>query len=64
MKTFYCVTTTFNDRGKVTAAITAVKEAEEIPESGYTSISRRDIYTDWFDTIEAAEDFVKEAKEA
>lgn len=29
MKTWYCVTSSFDDKGRVTAAITATKEAEE-----------------------------------
>ena len=28
MKTWYCVTSSFDDRGRVTAGITATKEAE------------------------------------
>lgn len=33
MKTWYCVTSSFDNRGRVTANITATKEAETCPES-------------------------------
>lgn len=46
MKTWYCVTSSFDNRGRVTANITATKEAETCPESTYTSTSRKDIYND------------------
>ncbi len=62
MNTYYCVTSTFDDRGNVSAHITRELEAAEKPESTYTSTSRRDIYNDWFDSLEAAEEFVEEAK--
>lgn len=64
MKTFYCVTTTFGDRGRVTAAITSEKQAETKPESSNTSTSRKDIYNDWFPTKKETEAFVEEAKTA
>ncbi len=63
MKTYWCVTVTIFDNGRVTAAITASKDADYKPESHFTGTSRRDIYTDWFDRYEDAEAFVKEAKE-
>ena len=62
MKTWYCVTSSFDNKGRVTAAITATKEAEECPESGYTSTSRKDIYTDWFGSIEEAEEWVEQSR--
>lgn len=64
MKTWYCVTSSFDDKGRVTAAITATREAEEKPESSYTSTARKDIYNDWFESIDEAQDYVKEAKQA
>jgi len=64
MKTYYCVTSVFYNDGRVTAAITSEQATEDKPEDGYTSTSRRDIYTDWFDSREQAEAFVKDAKEA
>ena len=64
MKTFYCVTTSFDDYGRVTAGITNALEAESKPESTYTSTRRKDIYSDWFDTLEDAKAFVAEARNA
>lgn len=58
MKTWYCVTSSFDDRGRVVAAITASKEAETCPESTYTSTSRKDIYNDWFGSTEEAQAWV------
>lgn len=62
MKTFYCVTTTVNDKGGITAHITSTVHAEKIPENTFTSTSRRDIYNDWFDDLEDARQFVQDAK--
>lgn len=62
MKTWYCVTSSFDDRGRAIAAIKATKEAEECPESTYTSTSRKDIYNDWFGSEEEAKKWVEQAR--
>ncbi len=64
MKVYWCVTTSVNDRGRVAANITNAIEAVCKPENSSTSTSRRDIYNDWFESQEAAEQFVKEARSA
>lgn len=64
MKTYYCVTTSFDDRGRVTAGITNTVEAVTKPESTFTSTSRKDIYNDWFESFEEAKQFVEEARVA
>lgn len=64
MKLFWCVTTSFDDRGRVTAGLTRCVEAVEKPENRSTSTRRKDIYTDWFDSREEAEKFIEEAKRA
>lgn len=64
MKTYYCVRTTFDDRGRVTAAIVDILEADSKPESSKEETPAVDIYLDWFDTQEDAEAFLEEAKEA
>lgn len=64
MRTWYCVTSTFDDRGRVTAAITATKEAEVCPESTFTSTNRKDIYNDWFEKLTEAQDWVHGALHA
>lgn len=64
MKTFWCVTTSVDDRGTVRAAITSFVEAVCKPENTSTSTSRKDIYNDWFEDHEEAEKFVEEARSA
>ena len=64
MKTYYCVTTSVDDKGKVLVAITSVVQAESKPESSFRSLSRKDVYNDWFDDPEEAKKFVEEAKMA
>lgn len=60
MKKYYCVTSIFDDRGRTTANITEVIEAEEKPENTYTNTRRKDIYNDWFETKEKAEEHKKQ----
>lgn len=64
MKTYYCVTTSVNDKGKVLAAITDVIEAACKPKNSSQSLKRKDIYRDWFEDPEEAKKFVEEAKTA
>lgn len=64
MKTWYCVTSSFDDKGRVTANITNTKEAEECPESTFKSTSRKDIYNDWFGSEEEAKAWIEESKKA
>ena len=64
MKTFWCVTTSVDNRGTVRAAITNFVEAVCKPENTSTSTSRKDIYNDWFEDHEEAEKFVEEARSA
>lgn len=64
MKTYWCVTTSVNDRGRVVANITNIIKAACKPENSSTSTSRRDIYNDWFESEEEAQAFVEEAKRA
>lgn len=64
MKTYWCVTTSVDDKGKVIAAITSTVEAVCQPENTSKSTNRKDVYNDWFDNLDAAEKFVEEAKNA
>ena len=64
MKTFWCVTTAVYDNGRVVANITSTVEAVSKPENDSRSTARKDIYHDWFESQEDAENFVKEAKDA
>lgn len=64
MKTWWGVVTTFDNNGRVTAAVTRTVRATEKPERSFTETKRKDIYLDWFDSQEEAEEFVAEAKRA
>lgn len=64
MQTWYCVTTAFDDHGRVTAGITNIRDAEEKPESSFTETRRKDIYNDWYASEEEARSAVEEAKRA
>lgn len=64
LKTYWGVATSFDDRGRVVSNITSTVEAAVKPENTYKSTSRKDIYVDWFESREAAEKHVKEAREA
>lgn len=61
MATYWCVESVFRDNGKSTVGIISHMEAEEKPESSFHSGPRADVYFDWFDSYEEAENFVKEA---
>lgn len=62
MATYYCVKSSVDNHGRMTAAITESVEAEEKPADSYVSTSRKDIYTDWFESREEAEKFVCNAR--
>ena len=64
MKAWYCVTTSVDNRGRITAGITDVIKAEKKPESGFRSTRTKDIYTDYFGRHKEAAAFVEEAKRA
>lgn len=64
MKKYYCVTSSFDDEGRVTAGLTNIIEAEEKPESTFRNTRRKDIYVDWFDDEQEARDFIERAKSA
>ena len=62
MKTYYCVTSSFDDRGRATANITDIIKAEKKPESTYTSTGRKDIYNDWFEGEKEAQEYVEQTR--
>lgn len=64
MKTYYCVTSSVDNRGRMTAAVTESMEAEQMPKNTCTSTRRKDIYKDWFGSRKEAEDFATEARSA
>lgn len=62
MKKYFVVISTFDDRGRVTANIVDTIEAEKKPEQEYRSTRNKDIYTDYFETLEEAESFVGQSR--
>ena len=64
MKTFWCVTTSVYDNGKVRAAITNCIQAVKKPERESKELRNKDVYHDWFGSKEEADQFVEDAKNA
>ena len=62
MKTYYCVTSSFHDSGRVTAAVTMALESEEKPQNTSRTMRDRDIYSDWYDNLDEANKAVAEAR--
>lgn len=62
MKTYYCVCTSYDDRGRVVSNIVDTVEATRRPENSFKSTRRKDIYLDWFDSLSAARAHVEEAR--
>lgn len=63
-KTFFIVTSSYNDKGKIVANITGTIEAEERPKTQFATVHGKDIYNDFFDSREEAEKFVDDSKKA
>lgn len=64
MKTYWCVTTSVYDDGRVVSAITNSIRAVRKPENEAKELKRKDVYHDWFDSKEEADQFVEDAKNA
>lgn len=64
MKTYWCVTTSVYDDGRVVSAITNSIQAEKIPKNESKSLRNKDIYHDWFGSREEAYQFAEDAKNA
>lgn len=62
MKTYYCVTSSFYDDGKVVVGITDAVEAQTKPKNTVVATNKCDIYNDWFGSEEEARAFAKAAK--
>lgn len=62
MKKWYCVTTTFDDRGNVTANITDTKESAERPKNEVYETTTEDVYMNWFATEKEAIKYCEQAK--
>ena len=64
MKTYYCVCTSFDERGRVVSNIVDTIEASSRPDNTFKSTRRKDICLDWFDTLSAARAHVEGARRA
>lgn len=64
MKTYYCVTSSFDNYSRVAANITTSVEAESKPDNSFHSTCEQDVYNDWFENIEDAKKYVKDAQRA
>ena len=64
MKEYFCVTSRYYNDGRVTAAITEIKQAEKKPQKHFKETGRCDIYTDWFDSEKDALAFIEDALNA
>ena len=64
LTTWYAVTSSFYDNGKVKAAITDTVRTAQKPESGYKELKRCDVYVDYYPTKEEADKAVEEALKA
>ena len=61
MKKYYGVITTFDDHGKVTANLIDVKESDKKPENEFKSTKQKDIYIDWFESLQRANQFIEQS---
>ena len=64
MKTYYSTTMSVYDDMRVVIAVTDSVQAESKPEDRCTEMRDRDVYTEWFDSIEEAKAYVKACKRA
>ena len=59
MKEYFCVTSIYYNDGHVTATITDTKQAEKKPKKHFKETVICEIYTDWFDSENDAQAFIK-----
>ena len=63
-KQFWVVTTSIDDNGNVASAITDIVWTVVKPENSFLSTKRKDIYVDYFESREEAEQHIKDAQDA
>lgn len=61
MKKYFGVITTYDDYGKVTANLIDVKEGDQKPENEFKSTEKKDIYIDWFESLQRANQFIEQS---
>jgi len=64
LKTFWVVATSVDDHGDIISNIVGTEMHVSKPETIYRETGRRDIYLDYFESREAAEQFVRDSKNA
>lgn len=64
MTEYFCVITSYDDRGRVTSGVVDSRLCDQLPKSTCVSTRRKDIYTDWFPTIKEALSYEEDAKYA
>lgn len=62
MKTCYYVKTRIDNCGHASVIETGAVDVKELPEGRCSSTDYEDIYTDWFESREEADDFVREVR--
>lgn len=60
-KDYYCVVSSYDDKGKSISAVSDVIYTNHKPENSFKSLKHSDVYTDWFDNKEEAIRFVEES---
>lgn len=56
---WYCVTSSFDDKGRGIAAITDICESAIQPKRRFKHTSRKDIYIDWYGSEKAAKEAIE-----
>lgn len=56
---YYCVYYWFDNKGKKGAELFAEEEFKNKPKNHYKSLKHKDIFYDWFETLEEAKEFIK-----
>lgn len=64
MKTCYYVKTRIDNRGHASVIETGAVDVKELPEWRCSSTDYEDVYTDWFESREEADDFVREVRDS
>ena len=63
MKKYYSVVSWVDDYGHSKINLGDIITADRMPENEVLETKRKTFYTDWFDSLEAAKNFVNENKE-
>ena len=63
-KTFWCVVSTYDDKGRTTANIVDTIQAARKPRKTFRETRDKDIYTEWYGSLEKAKKAVEDARNA